>query len=205
MTRVYKNKNDRGSCLPQFYFALPLLLSCGQPRAHPRRCAPPPLYGAGVSSPPGRRQPGNPGSRDPVPGTPARYRGAPARGVDVKPSPGDPGTGVPAPWRGPEGPPGGFPNPGRGPGWPGVPGAPRDRSRTARRGGFYINPSRRGPAVPGAVPGASGPREGQNPENRGFWAKSPKSPFLGVSRQNPGKGPFWASGELRGALREGLM
>jgi len=197
MTRVYKNKNDRGSCLPQFYFALPLLLSCGQPRAHPRRCAPPPLYGAGVSSPPGRRQPGNPGSRDPVPGTPARYRGAPARGVDVKPSPGDPGTGVPAPLEGPGGASGRLPRPREG-SWPargprGAPGPVPDRP--AR--GVLHQPLAPGPrGSPGRSQGPPGPGRAKTPKIGDFGQKAPKSPFLGGLPAEPRKRPFLG---LRGA------
>jgi len=42
----------------------------------------------------------------------------------------------------------------------GGPGRPRDRSRRPRRVGFYINPSRRGPAVPGRGPGGPESRAG---------------------------------------------
>jgi len=113
------------------------------------------------------------------PGPPAGNRGAPARGVDVKP-PSAPGSGDPSGTRDPgfgvSGPP--LPQGGgsraRDPGPPGprVPGDPPGRVRGAllglpgawgrpghpRRGLFYINPSRRGPAVPrgpGGVPGAT--------------------------------------------------
>jgi len=63
-----------------------------------------------------------------------------------------------------------------GPGGRGTP------DRASRRGGFYINPSRRGP-VPG--PGGLGP---QGPESR-------KPPFSGISGK---KGPKWAYPDLLG-------
>jgi len=98
-------------------------------------------------------------------------RGAPARGVDVKPpSPGrrDPVPGVPRPpgWPGsPSGPPGGSGSPpgppqgALGP-LPGLPGR-----------GFYINPSRRGPAVPGGP--LPGPGAGRPPSSGGGAGEEP--------------------------------
>jgi len=101
--------------------------------------------------------PGQPGDR------------APARGVDVKPpsregpvpdtgvrrtrwtSPG-PGEPVPGLWPGSRDPGTWFGSPSRGPGRALGPGRPRVPPRPARRGLFYINPSRQGP-VP--VPGTS--------------------------------------------------
>jgi len=119
------------------------------------------------------RPPGEPSGTPPGPRTPRTapgYRGAPARGVDVKP----PSPGSPDPVRGPLRGPGtsrGLPlprggDPGsrirdpQGPSGALVPGTLPDRvrgappeapeaSRARPRRGFYINPSRRGPAVPG--------------------------------------------------------
>jgi len=104
-----------------------------------------------------------------VPGPPPGNRGAPARGVDVKPpsrgrrarGPGpsgtlrDPPLGARGPWSRAPGSrdPGRFPDlvprsSGQGLGDPpGLPGVPRPLPRR----GFYINPSRRGPAVPAGV------------------------------------------------------
>jgi len=117
---------------------------------------------------------------------------APPRGVDVKATPARPREGAPPPLEGPGKAPGGL----RGPGFPiwGSQG-PGTRSRPRARGGFYINPSRRGPVPgpglagsPSGVPGSFWPLWGlpaQIPQNRGFW---PKSPILGLSRLTPAKG-----------------
>jgi len=98
------------------------------------------------------------------------YRGAPARGVDVKP-PSRRGLGSGKPrnrgFGGPEAS-GGLPGtPGGAPGGPGKalrsPGAPDGVPEPVPGQGFYINPSRRGPAVPGAGPsgpGVPGPPRG---------------------------------------------
>jgi len=107
---------------------------------------------------------GTPGE---TPGTGPGNRGAPARGVDVKPPlAGRSGTGpraLPGPgWPGaPPGPPGpsrGLRDPLRAP-WDPLPGLPGR--------GFYINPSHRGPAVPAGgpegppgTPGSKAPQEG---------------------------------------------
>jgi len=99
---------------------------------------------------------------------PAGYRGAPARGVDVKPSPGR-GSGRPRGGRKrPKSPKKGFlaqkPD-----FWAFSPKMAFFRhfwdSQTSPRGGFYINPSRRGPAVP---------REGSRGALRdpGVWSPS---------------------------------
>jgi len=134
------------------------------PPTPPRRGVPPAEHGDSAR-----------GLRDPGRGLP-RDRGAPARGVDVKPSLGEAREGPPGAREGPKrardrsGTPGGV----RRPIWD--PGGPR---RTPPRGGFYINPSRRGPAVPGGGPGGvpGGPgsplglRNPQIPVFRGFWPK----------------------------------
>jgi len=119
----------------------------------------------GFSDP--RRGLGLPGSPGRAPETPPGNRGAPARGVDVKPLA---GTRV----RGPPGPLPGLRDPFLGSwGPPGAPGplqGPGDPSRGLRRQGFYINPSRRGPAVPGTPSRGSGsfPFSGE-----GGWGMSP--------------------------------
>jgi len=164
------------------------------------------------------------------PGAPGGNRGAPPRGVDVKQPlrplprggeppgdlPGGPGRGprdpgIPDPASRSRRPPGGLPSP------PGGLGGPCPGSRRAPRTGFYINPSRRPPAVPGRVPGspagpgvpgspgeASGGREvaparrgtartlrdpGPAPGNRGAPARG-----VDVKPPSPGpeKGPFGA-------------
>jgi len=81
-------------------------------------------------------------------------------------------------------------------------------SRSPARAGFYINPSRRGPAVPGGVPGPREGRIGQGASRRPFsgppgtpgprdrpgeprgpgargWCKTPPAPGSGT----PGPGP----------------
>jgi len=74
-----------------------------------------------------------------------RFRG----GFTSTPRPGRPGRAPRGPWRGPGGSQKGVP----GPGGPGSPSGDSRRPRTPGPGrGFYINPSRRGPAVPGRVP-----------------------------------------------------
>jgi len=145
----------------------------------------------------------------PGPGwSPVGNRGAPPRGVDVKPPRAE---GSPRALGAPGRPPG--PRPGRSarprspgsrilgswdpaPGAPEGPGRPRTRSpgfRDHARGGFYINPSRRGPAVPGAVPGTWGPQGVQ------------KGPLGGPGRQTPVPGPGNPSPGTAGPRREGLM
>jgi len=121
----------------------------------------------------GLRDPQGPGvtSGDP---DPRGSRRAPPRGVDVKATPGGGRSGAPDPgFRDPGvlgGPPPGAPrglssgppeevlrrplgsrSPGPGPGLPG----PWEPPGRARRGLFYINPSRRGPVPGGGVPGAT--------------------------------------------------
>jgi len=99
-----------------------------------------------------------------------RGRGSPPRGL------GGLGTRVPGDRGGPET--SGIPDPGIGvwkplPPGRGGPGRPRDQSREAPRVGFYINPSRRGPAVPGRGPGvpkvAPVPRGGSGRPPRRSW------------------------------------
>jgi len=137
---------------------------------------------------------------------PAGDRGAPPRGVDVKPlrqgppgSPGSPGTGLgPCP----EGPwdPGspGSPDPEiRDPRPPGageaqnpVPGSRRvpDPVSGVPAQGFYINPSRRGPAVPGGGPGDRGPGEVPGRVPRGP-EKGPGRPLASHPRPGEPRGP----------------
>jgi len=80
----------------------------------------------------------------------------------------------------------------------GDPGTPGPRSGTPARGGFYINPSRRGPAVPGGVwegpPGPGSPKSPISgkfpkiPQKRGFWALpggDPQKPQKGVTGGSP--------------------
>jgi len=117
----------------------------------------------------------------PAPG----YRGAPARGVDVKPPPDRvPGSpqGPRKPLKRPKRPIlaknpdfGGFS--GKWPFWGLFPG-----SRDSPRGGFYINPSRRPPRS------SPGPRKGgfpgdprKRPKKGLFGAPGPKSPKIGIS------------------------
>jgi len=102
------------------------------------------------------------GSRDPLQG--------PLRGFGE--APGDPGTG----------------DPGLGPRM-GLRG-PREVPEGPRGQGFYINPSRRGPAVPRGPP--PGVWEPDFPEIRGFPRKglfSPKMAILGPSRGPPPETP----------------
>jgi len=131
-------------------------------------------------------------------GSPAGNRGAPPRGVDVKPLG---RRGRPGPWELP----GGLPDPVRGgppapvPGtrilgsWDPRPqgalegpGGPRTRSPgsgTSREGGFYINPSRRGPAVPRGGPGDLGvPGGPKRASGRPLAARPPP----GASQAPPG-------------------
>jgi len=113
------------------------------------------------------------------------HPGATPRGVDVKPTPaGIPGP-VPAGLRTPEGvpgPPGEVSRP-----LPGGQKGPKPRFgapapiQPLPRGGFYINPSRRGP-----VP--TFPRDPKIPENSEKW---PKMAFFCISRYFPIFGPFW--------------
>jgi len=49
----------------------------------------------------------------------------------------------------------------------GAPGSPGTGVREPRRGGFYINPSRRGPAVPGGGPGGPSWARVASPERDG--------------------------------------
>jgi len=97
----------------------------------------------------------------------------------------------------------GIPDPGsRGPGSPLPPGRgglgrSRDRSREAPRTGFYINPSRRPPAVPGRGPGdseshAGAPRGSGRPPRRPWTTPSPG----GTPRRYRGRGsPHRGRGE----------
>jgi len=108
-------------------------------------------------------------------------RGAPARGVDVKPLRQNPSGGVPSPLRGlrraPEGS-GEPPGPREGvPGWPGVPGTPGTGPRRPREGGFTSTPLRDPEKVPKKA------KFGQNGQK---WPKSPKMAFFPVF------GVFWA-------------
>jgi len=154
--------------------------------------------------------PGSPGPRD--------GDRAPPRGVDVKPSPGPPAQGLPGAWEAQTGfpdlsgraprdrGPGGLRNPEPGSPPPGGRGTPilgfqdsrsRDRTRPAPRGGFYINPSRRGP-VPGRTgSGDRGPGDSQEASQEAgspLPARPGKDPFL-EPPPKPGTGP----------RREGLM
>jgi len=140
------------------------------------------------------------------PGTPGGNRGAPPRGVDVKPlagggsqgpgrafrtRSGDRGPGSRRP--GSRRPPGsgsrGAPSPGGG---PGEPSGPRPGSRTPPRGWFYINPSRRGPAVPGGGPGDPGSRRGPGrPPREAFfqpWPRRASDPLFRPPREPRGPG-----------------
>jgi len=131
------------------------------------------LYGAGVA--PGPRR-GAPGPRDPGRGLPGN-RGAPARGVDVKPPLRDPGTGPGDPLEGlrralrrVSGPREGS-WPARGLGGPGTPG-PGGRPR-----GVLHQPLAPGPrGTPGRPGGPSGAREPKIPD---FGDFPRKGPFLG--------------------------
>jgi len=105
-------------------------------------------------------------------------RGSPPRGL------GGLGTRVPGDRGGPET--SGIPDPEIGvrsplPPGRGGPGRPRDRSREAPRVGFYINPSRRGPAVPRAGSG--------DPESRGGAPRGLRGPLREVlGPPLPGRG-----------------
>jgi len=136
-------------------------------------------------APTGRGQP-----RDPGTGTPGN-RGAPPRGVDVKPSPGgvrdQPGPGSRGPgglW-GPFRALGGLPR-----GTPGgLPGAPD--LRNPQNGDFPDpDPSARGVLHQPLAPGPRGAFPGISPK----WGKMPifgqKGPKVGYSRQNAKKGHF---------------
>jgi len=140
-------------------------------------------------------------------GTPGN-RGAPPRGVDVKPprsggprGPGKPQTGSPDLSGGSSGtgvpgdPRSGVPDPlprGRGSPWQGpgpLPGSRRAlRSPGAR--GFYINPSRRGPAVP------AGPDRG--PGVPGRSRRAPGEPAPAPPRRGSQIRPFFRPREPRG-------
>jgi len=132
---------------------------------------------------------------------PGGYRGAPPRGVDVKQPPAGRPGGAPRPRKGSPGSPGPREgswtrsrDPGsRGPGsrrappgrgrafqtlGPGLPG-----SRARRRGGFYINPSRRGPAVPGGGSGDRGPGRALRTSPGGLF---PPRPGWGSQKPLPG-------------------
>jgi len=142
-------------------------------------------------------------SRDPGRGSPG-YRGAPARGVDVKPPLREPGTGLPGPLRGPGGVQKGLRTLSGSPGWPGGPGrAPGPVPDPAPRGVLHqpLAPGPRGtgrgsPGSPG-VPDPSGvPKPqicpflgkiGQKPPKWGFPGEDPKKPFLGY-RGAPARG-----------------
>jgi len=173
---------------------IPLLTINSVPAGRPAPDTPSgvsPLYGAGVS-------PGSPGRapRTPGPGrplrTPAGNRGAPARGVDVKPSPGEAREGPPGAGKGLRRPPDPVRDPGGGPGWPGAPGRPRDPVPGPRARGVLHQPLAPGPRGTRRGPGGpSGAREPetpvsrgypQNPQKRGFWALFQPDP------QNPEKG-----------------
>jgi len=183
-------------------------------------------------------------SRVPDPGEP---RGPAARGWCKTPlagrapgargAPGalpDPGTGIPDPGSGD------LPGPGSRRGLPalprGSPGSrfrapgPRPPRRSPARGGFYINPSRRGPAVPGGGtpgPGSPGgspgpPREAKSrpgredrksplfrtPGNRGAPARGvdvKPSPGAGIFRPFSGNWPFLANFRDFSPVATGLL
>jgi len=130
------------------------------------------------------------------PGRGPRDRGAPARGVDVKPPLRDPGTGLPGPWRAPEGP------PGRSPGPSGVPGGPKGPNPgSGARGGPAASPAR----------GFKTPPRGRVRESR-------KRPDLAKKAKNGQKtrkmailaifrvlGVFWAPGAWPGPPAGGVL
>jgi len=138
------------------------------------------------------------------PGSPGARRGhrAPPRGVDVKatpprprdPVPGTPLGGLGGPWD-PPGPRKGLLAS------QGVWETPGSR-RTSARGGFYINPSRRGP-VPG--PGGLGPSGAEKSQNPHFGAPGPFSPEKGLFQPPPGVPPPDVKKGVTGPRREGLM
>jgi len=126
---------------------------------------------------------------------------APPRGVDVKPL-AEPGLPAPAP--GLEGPRRALrtvPGPRRGPPAPGRLGGPDSRTRPLRRGGFYINPSRRGPVPAGLVWGPTGPKSPETPKSGYF----PKKALKRASRASPGPDPPDPENAGTGPRREGLM
>jgi len=177
-------------------------MPCAQPGPDPRRSGPhTPILGVGLHPLPLLLRRGD--SREPGRGPPAGDR-APPRGVDVKPLPAaGPGTG-PGPPEGAWEASWGSREPRTGSGPFQGPGFQDPRSRRPGRGGFYINPSRRGPAPPGAR-GPGGSETG--PE----WAQDPNSPKTGKIRQNPpkvgipGDTPQNPKNPGTGPRREGLM
>jgi len=142
------------------------------------------------------------------PGTPggaSRDRGAPARGVDVKPLAREPRDGVPGPWRGPGRPPDGPRGPRRGPGG-------QEGSREAPGPG-PAGPAR-GVLHQPLAPGPRGSRRGsgralrgpgaQIPGNPGFWRKTPKIPYFWGFPAIPGERPFLGLPGYRGAPARGV-
>jgi len=148
-----------------------------------RALAPPPLLRG--------FRPRGPGG---APRTPGGNRGAPPRGVDVKP-PRDRGPRRgPSPLEGPGGLPEASRRPGRAP-WParGSRG-PGDRVRQAPRGGVLHQPLAPGPRGTGEARGGrkgpSGAREAKIPDFGEFGLKSPKMAIFGVCRDPPPGPPF---------------
>jgi len=163
-------------------------------------------------------------------GTPVGNRGAPPRGVDVKPlgrrghpgalgAPGSPPGPRPgrSPGSGPRDPDPGIRGPcPQGPGeGPRRPGPRSPGSRDLARGGFYINPSRRGPAVPRGGSGDLGSREGRKGPSGGPGRRTPLpglretpagnrgAPARGVDvKPPPGPGSGTAKTPLFGVFEE---
>jgi len=166
----------------------------------------PPLYGAGVPSPlrPWSRDP-----RDGYPsGTPAGNRGAPARGVDVKPSLPEAREGLPDPLEGPGGASGRSPDPVRGPGGrKGPPGDPGDRPASPARGVLHqpLAPGPRGtPGVRGGSEGPLGPGRPEKGQKSPFWAPpggTPQNPVFGYRGAGVGKRAAQARGNPRRGCR----
>jgi len=174
--------------LELLYSTGPRQLAWGQPRP---------------ATPPPGETPGAPFGASPVPfgtgvarplRTPGGNRGAPPRGVDVKPPR---GQGPGRPRRGPKS----LKNGHFGHFWLkcpflGIlpilpPFCPFWANPGAFQKGFYINPSRRGPAVP------------QNGVLRGIPGKCPKRAIFGDFAQNGQKGGFWGPRALGGLLDPG--
>jgi len=185
----------------EFTDAIQDRLTAARPGAAGPRSAPP---GEDPCSPPLGATPA-PGRRwlaTPLPGN----RGAPARGVDVKP-PRNRGPGeAPGGQNPPKSPKKGFlaQNPDFGPFSAKTAFfRPFCLSRTSPRGGFYINPSRRGPAVPKR--GFLGPSPG-NPRKRGFSGIFPdfgenrgfRDPGGGLAQGTPGTPPGNRGAPARG-------
>jgi len=127
-----------------------------------------------------------------------RGRGSPPRGLEGL------GTRVPGDQGGPET--SGIPDPGIGvrkplPPGRGGPGRPRDRSREAPRVGFYINPSRRGPAVPGGFPGSRKSRRGP----AGAPGDLPGGPGTTPPREGPPPGTAGGGAPHRGRGEDPLL